>query len=293
MEHANEGSIVDIESHLERVGVGDVAGGTIAAVRNSPGWCGKGEVRDVRASIRSAGVRVVQVTAVIGIISMAALSSCIKEPLPDGTLPAPDIEGAEGETTAQFYSPHNPHTRATLLRLGSDTDMTRIVEAYALEGYVPAPEGDFVMSGSSGTDRIEIAMLCLSNSVNPERDVIYVAAIDAGEEHGLSPARISFDRPLEASCASPLPGGIWLETLPLPIEMGSAAGADVPGRVSARWVWDEYWSCFTSIMVAGAAGCTISCIPSIPQGYVVCYLTCVGGVAIAAAIRCTIQMLYG
>lgn len=240
---------------------------------------------------RLKGPAAVRSISIICVLFLAVICSCITETAPEERRAAPDIEGEYGGTIARLYRPDNEYALEQLAGIKTDRDVLRTIEAYSAEGYRYVPEGSFVLAGAAGERRIRIGLLCLANTGHPQRDVIYLAAIDTGTERGIAPARLSFEAPLDGAAGRPIAEGVWLETLPP--EISACGTVDAPVSTPQRWIWDEFWSCFDSLVIAGAYGCAISCLPSIPQGYMVCYFTCVGGVSIAAMIRCTMEQLYG
>lgn len=249
---------------------------------------GKGEVRSMG---RSNGFPAVHCIAVMCMTLLLAVCSCIEEPMQDARQPVPDIVGNDGRTAAQLYRPENWYTQERLARLEATRYVAQTIASFAADGYRYTPDGSFVIAGADGEKQVEVALICLSNTVHPERDVIYLAAIDVGSGMGIAPARLSFERPLDGTASEPIADGVWLETLPY--ELSRAGSVESCRKQSERWNWEEFWRCHNTMVFSGSAGCAISCIPSFPSGYMMCYFTCVGGVTIAAIITCTLAQLFG
>lgn len=281
-------------AHTVPIGIAPAANGSsrrpplrnrIVSCVHTKAGCGKGKVRSMG--------RLNGYAAAIVIISSAlllAVCSCIEEPAPESRRPVPDIEGKEGGTAAQLYGADNWFAQERLAAVEADRDVGRAMAAFAADGYRFAQDGSFLIAGAAGKNQVEIALFCLSNTVHPERDVVYLAVIDTGRERGIAPARFSFARPLDETGSRPIADGVWLETLPL--SMFPAGSAEAMNWQSQRWVWDEFWRCFDYLVIAGTYGCAISCIPTMPLGYMTCYFTCVGGVSLAAVVRCTMEQLF-
>lgn len=219
---------------------------------------------------------------------LTVMCSCIEDP--DENRCAPDVEGRDGETSAYLYNPGNPYARKRLPELARENAVAALLLGFDAAGYRYVPGGSVLLAGATGTEHIEIALLCLLDDADSGNEPIYIAVVDTGNGIACAPARLVSGITSGYGTADPKAGEPFFEPLP-----GMATDAPrLPDAElqSQRWVWDEFWTCFNSLLFAGAAGCSISCMPNIPQGYMVCYLACVGGATIAAVIRCTFQQLF-
>lgn len=240
----------------------------------------------------------VAVTAVsLCLLACAALvCSCKHERSvpPAQTAPDPDLEGERDGAIGRFFGPDNGYTSQKLGEAETQPAVRQALSHYAIQGYRYAPERSLVVAGTSGDASLEVTLICMSNAADESKDVVYVACIESDAGCGVAPARFSFDPGCGESGAAPVAPGVWLEMLPAPGDADpNSSGAGSIDRLSERFSWSEWWTCIAALAAASAGACIVSCLPSVPQGYMVCYFTCVGGAVIAATIKCTIQELFG
>jgi hypothetical protein len=241
----------------------------------------------------TSGRAIVRAFALCIMVGSVIVCSCNRRQSvsPAPAAPQPDVEGEHDGATGKLYGPGNRHTGEKLEESEARSIVRREIDAYASRGYRYAPERSLVIQGSADRTSMEVTLLCMSNAADEDKDAVYIAGIEIDGRFGVAAARFSFERSPGGIGTTSIAPGVWLEALPACGGWSGNSRAGSIGRLPERFSWTQWWNCIASIAAASSGGCMLSCLPSLPEGYLVCYFTCVGGAVIAATIRCTIQEL--
>jgi len=198
--------------------------------------------------------------------------------------PEPDVVVDDGKNEGYAYLAGNPFHERRMDELTGMANVLATVNSLRYRGFELSPENSFTMCGVADDASVTVTFIALAGGGERAGQSATLACYDSGGELRVSSIVSSANPPDNADAWQLAGDPAWYRV---------GGGEDIslsPERVD-WWDWQYFQNCVVSRAPAAAAGCALTCL-TVP-GYFHCFMVCVAGQSLAAAIGCIVEMYFG